>query len=310
MKSFLRALVLGVVGSFCLPRVAPAGIPDAPAFGANYHLAFGQDFTAMTNLSQLKVSSKDMGDGVWIAHTPLNQDWFTFQDPSAPGHPFNVGNGYLTIRVQKDGHDPHNWFAGYSGGLLSSVDQKGIGFAQQYGYFECSMQCPGTPNTWPAFWLMSAGGIMDHSLNSAEIDVTESYGNWGTGPGFKPSGNPNFNTYTWHVWKNRGDQISWGASRNDQPGMTTGFHQYGVDVEPTGITWYFDRKKLWDAPIFPEAKTPLFVMVNLALGGGNHNNANGSDYDWTLTPNPTDLKVQYIAVWASPNSPNYAAVKK
>jgi hypothetical protein len=29
------------------------------------------------------------------------------------------------------------------------------------------------------------------------------------------------------------------------------------------------------------------------------------DYDWNLTPNPSDLRVAYVAVWASPNSPNY-----
>ena len=303
MKSKMALLILM---QLMLPA-APvwAGLPGPPSFGPNYKLVFGQDFSAMTDLSQLKVSAIDMGKGTWIAHTPLNQDFMPFENPTGPNHPFDISNGCLTIRVQKDGNDPQNWRAGYSGGLLSSMDGKGVGFAQKYGYFECSMWCPGGPNTWPAFWLMSSGGITDHSLNTAEIDVTESYGNWGTGAKFTPPGNPNFNTYTWHVWKNRGDQISWGASKNDQPGMTTGYHTYGVDIEPTGMTWYFDRKKLWDAPIIPEAQTPLYVMVNLATGGGNHNNADGSDYDWSLTPNPTDLKIQYIAVWASPSSPNF-----
>lgn len=287
------------------PRIATAGIPDPPSFGSAYHLVFGQDFTTMTDLSQLKVSATDMGSGKWTSHTPLNQDWMPFEDPTSPGHPFDVGNGCLTIRAQKDGHDPKNWRAGFSGGLLSSMDRKGVGFAQQYGYFECSMQCPGGPNTWPAFWLMSSGGITNRALHTGEIDVTESYGNWGTRAKFTPPGNPNVNTYTWHLWKNRGDQISHGGSYNDQPGITTGYHKYGVDVEPTGITWYFDRQKIWSAPIFDEAKTPLYVMVNLALGGGNYNNSDGTGYDWTLTPAPSDLKVQYIAVWASPNSPNY-----
>jgi hypothetical protein len=49
----------------------------------------------------------------------------------------------------------------------------------------------------------------------------------------------------------------------------------------------------------------MFLLLNLALGGGTHNNAAGDDYDWNLTPNPSDLRVAYVAVWASPNSPNY-----
>ena len=72
------------------------------------------------------------------------------------------------------------------------------------------------------------------------------------------------------------------------------------------LTWYFDRKPIWKARTFKEAQEPLFVMLNLALGGGNHNNAAGTDYDWgALTPDPSDLKIKYVAVWASPQSPNF-----
>lgn len=91
----------------------------------------------------------DIGAGTWIAHTPSSQDWFTFQDPGPDFHPFHLGPDGLTIRVQKDCHDPHYWFGGYSGGLLSSMDGHGKGFAQQYGYFEACLQTPGTPTPGP-----------------------------------------------------------------------------------------------------------------------------------------------------------------
>ena len=279
-----------------------AAIPDPPAWATNYQRVWAQDFTTMTDLSELGVRDTTMGTGTWIAHTPSSKDWFAFASPTGNYHPFGVGNGYLTIRVQKDGHDPHNWFSGYSGGLLSSMDGKGSGFAQQYGYFECSMWTPGGPNTWPAFWLLDAPALTNPKLAAAEIDVTESYGNFGAGPGLKPPGDPNENTMTWHRW---GNPHTANGTFVKEPGMTTGFHLYGVDVEPTGITWYFDRKKVWWAPIYAEAQRPMYVLLNLAMGGGNHNNAKGDDYDWTLTPDPSDLKVQYVAVWASPASPNY-----
>ncbi len=256
----------------------------------------------MRDLAELGVSDSRIGTGTWIAHKPGGGDWFTFQNLAGDYHPFGVGNGYLTIRVQRDGHDPNNWFAGFSGGLLSSMDETGEGFAQQYGYFECSMWCPGTPNTWPAFWLLDAPSLTDRTLATAEIDITESYGNWGTGPGQEPPGDPNVDAVTWHRWT---DPPRANGSFAKEPGMTTGFHTYGADIEPTGITWYYDRKKIWWAPIYPEAQRPMYVLLNLALGGGNHNNAKGDGYDWNLTPDPTDLKVQYVAVWASPASPNY-----
>ena len=283
--------------------IARAGaIPPPPPWAPNYQQVWAQDFTTMTDLSQLGVSDSNIGTGTWIAHKPGGGDWFTFQNPAGNNHPFGVGTGCLTIRVQKDGHDPNNWFAGYSGGLLSSLDGSGKGFAQQYGYFECSMWCPGSPNTWPAFWLLDAPSVTNRKLSAAEIDITESYGNWGTGPGQKPPGDPDEDAVTWHRWTN---PPTGNGSFAKEPGMTTGFHTYGCDIEPTGITWYFDRKKIWWAPIYPEAQRPLYVLVNLALGGGNHNNAKGDNYDWNLTPDPTDLKIQYVAVWASPASPNY-----
>jgi beta-glucanase (GH16 family) len=293
------------IGFSILPTKALAGIPGPPSFGSNYQLVFSQDFTSMSSLA---VNATNMGSGTWVAHTPLNEDWFTFENPTSAYHPFNVGNGYLTIRAQQDGNDPNNWFGGYSGGLLSSLDENGNGFSQQYGYFECSMRTPGTPNSWPAFWLMSAPGVSNHNLTVGEIDVSESYGNWASGPNQNPPGDPNVNTETWHRWNSYnsgGSQIAYGTLYNSYPGMTSGFHTYGLDVEPSGITWYIDRQQIWFAPIFAEAKEPLYIMMDLALGGGNYNNSSNTGYNWALTPDPTDLKIQYVAVWASTNSPNY-----
>ena len=297
-----QAKTLSLLLGLCLGGAAvQADIPVPP--NLQYQLVFRQDFAKMTTLA---VSPHAMGKGTWIAHTPSYQDWFTFQDPGAAYHPFGLGNGYLTIRVQKDGNDPHHWFAGYSGGLLSSMDGTGKGFAQKYGYFEASMQCPGGPNTWPAFWLLDAPTLTDKSLaDGSEIDVTESYGNFGTGAGQKPPGDPDQDGVTWHDWGHHGAPSTGNGIFVREPGMTTGFHTYGVDMEPDTITWYFDRKRIWQVPTYPAARRPMFVLLNLALGGGTHNNAAGSDYDWSLTPDPSDLKIKYVAVWASPNSPNY-----
>jgi len=289
--------------SVCAARSAT---PGPPAFAANYQLVFNQDFTAMAGLSELRVSASTMGAGIWIAHTPTNQDYFTFENPSANYRPFGLGDGHLTIRVQQDGNDPKNWFGGFSGGLLSSMDSSGAGFAQQYGYFECSAWNPGGPNSWPAFWLLSAPSVTNSRLPYlGEIDVMEEYGNYHTGPNQTPPGDPNAYSVAWHNWGRNGNPTTQAGVFLNEAGLTTGYHSYGVDVEPTGISWYFDRALVWQAPIFEAAKVPLLAIVNLALGGGNYNNAHGTGYNWALTPNPTDLKIQYVAVWASPSSPNY-----
>src|SRR5260370_15561477 len=179
----LAAAAIALLLRFAAP-MTHAAIPAPPAFAANYQLKFSQDFAAMTNYSQLSVSAQGpcgLGGTTWMAHKPRGGDWFTFIDPASANNPFNVGNGCLAIRVAVRGYgDPSNWFSGYSGGLLSSVDNRGRGFAQKYGYFECSVQTPAGANTWPAFWLLSSPSLTNASLTTAELDVIESYGKWGT----------------------------------------------------------------------------------------------------------------------------------
>lgn len=303
LKNFVTAAYLALLS--CLPiRMAEAAIPAPPTFATGYRLKFAQDFTTLTSLA---VATNTMSAGnLWTAHKPGGGDWFVFSDPVGDYNPFHLGGGNLVIRVARRTYTPNQqWFSGYSGGLLSSMDGSGAGFGQQYGYFECSMQCPGSPNTWPAFWLLDAPSLTTATPYAAEIDVTESYGNWGTGPNQVPAGNPNVSVMAWHNWGHSGNPTTTASQSISRPGMTTGYHTYGVDIGPINTTFYFDRAQVWQQPTLAAAKAPMFVMVNLALGGGSYNNATGTDYNWNLTPDPTDLKIAYIAVWASPNSPNY-----
>jgi len=312
------------------PTSSTGSIPGPPSFASNYRLVLAQDFTTMTSLAVNQTSAAPntltvnnllnggtVGapwNGIWTSHTPLNEDWFTFQAPTAAYAPFNVGNGFLTIRAQQDGNDPNYEFGGFSGGLLSSIDETGAGFAQQYGYFEASMQTPGGANTWPAFWMMSQPGVANYNLTNGEVDVTESYGNYGQAVGIP--GNPNVSTSSnsRYTSKNTGaTAVSGQADSAVQPTSGTlmsSYHQYGVDIEPTSITWYLDRVEVASLPIssstYPEYQEPMYVMLDLALGGGNIPPGT-SAYNWALTPDPSDLKVQYVAVWASPNSPNFSA---
>ena len=287
--------------------VQAQSVPGPPTWGPTYQLVWSQDFTTMSSLSVSASGPCGTGAGqtTWMATKPGGGNWFDFIPPSGNLDPFGIGSGFLDIRVQDNGSS-NNGFSGYTGGILSSVDNNGNGFSQQYGYFECSMWCPGSPNTWPAFWLLNTSCLTNDSLPyTAEIDITESYGNYGTGPNQSPAGNPNEDGLTWHQWGQNGNPTTSTGTFVAEAGMTTGYHKYGVDIEPTTTTWYFDRNPIWSAPTLAQAQSPMFLMMNLALGGGNYNNAAGNGYNWSLTPSPTDLKIQYVAVYASPNSPNY-----
>ena len=135
--------------------------------------------------------------------------------------------------------------------------------------------------TWPAFWLMGVPQLKEpkdrKTLTQVEIDVVEQYGV-----------GPNALHTTLHLW-GPGD-FHWAEGDTSLvTGMTDDFHTYGVMVEDDFITFYFDGVELRKDKTPKEAKVPLYLMVDLALGGG-----------WPIdkTPNPSTLLVDYVRAYA------------
>lgn len=247
---------------------AKAPVPKLAAATLNlkgYHLTFDEDFK-----EPLSVSAWGPGTR-WIAHTPYAGDFgdARFADPEE-GFPFTVDSDILRIEAKKDGG---KWRAG----LLSSMDPKGNGFAQKYGYFEMRAKLPKGPGTWPAFWLLAAASILDKSVTGMEIDVLEHYGV-----------NPNALCTNVHLWypdkRHEADGRNYIVS-----GMTDDFHRYGVMVDSDFITFYYDGVELRRVKTPEEAKVRLYLLVNLALGGG-----------WPIdkTPDPSYMYVDYVRAYS------------
>ena len=164
------------------------------------------------------------------------------------------------------------------------MDDQGRGFAQQYGYFEMRAKFPEGPGTWPAFWLLSQADLTDKKRTAFEVDIVEQYGR-----------EPDILHTTLHWWfpdkrhNSVGDQF-------DVPDMFKDFHRYGFLWDEEKMVWYFDGVELWRQPTPPEAKTPMYVLINLALGSG-----------WPIdkTPNPSQMLVDYVRVYAGrPSAPS------
>jgi hypothetical protein len=69
--------------------------------------------------------------------------------------------------------------------------------------------------------------------------------------------------------------------------MTDDFHTYGAMIDEKWAIWYFDGIELWRTKTPEELKTPLYVMVNLAMGSG-----------WPIdkAPSPSYMYVDYVKV--------------
>jgi Glycosyl hydrolases family 16 len=249
---------------FCQGRSACQADP-APLDLSGYKMTFNETF------SKLDVSAYGPGTQ-WIAHTPWNGDFgdAIFDNPTSSG-PFVLSPEGLEIIAHKDAQG--RWHSG----LLSSVDQDGPrqqGFTQRYGYFEMKAKLPTGPGTWPAFWLIGK----DKSKSASEIDVIEYYGAF---DGYYHS--------TEHVWVGGKNQLL-RTYMNKVPGgvISSQFNTFGVSVEPDEMRFYFNRKEYWSTPTPPEYNQPLYILVNLALGGG-----------WPIDKltSPQVMVVQYVRAY-------------
>ncbi|MBV8093278.1 MAG: glycoside hydrolase family 16 protein [Acetobacteraceae bacterium] len=215
----------------------------------------------------------------WTAHTPWNGDFgdAAFMDPM-PGFPFTLTPNGLRIEMRKlpDGH--------WQSGLISSTDPAGNGFTRRYGYFEINTKLPAGPGIWPAFWL-AARVPADSPDPGLEIDVFEHYGKF-------PA---NYNT-TVTLWPKPGHESEkWYQMKvqNVAAGsLSERFHTYGVKVDPTWITFYFDRKEYWRIKTPAQHKYGLGILADLGLGSG-----------WPIdqTPNPCFMDIRYIRVYEDPS---------
>ncbi|MGX5668565.1 glycoside hydrolase family 16 protein [Rhizobium daejeonense] len=233
----------------------------------------GIDLTAMTlsfseEFDDLDVS--EWGPGTrWIAHTPWSGDFggARFAAPKE-GFPFTTDEGVLRIEASSDAQG--DWRSG----MLASVDTKGNGFAQQYGYFEIRARLPLGSGVWPAFWLIGR----DRSKATAEIDVLEFYGD-----------KPEAYSSVVHVWHKGGEHYSKGKRievfKDADP---TEFHTYGVKIDPVFIRMYFDGRLVWKTETQPEHRQPMYMLINLALV---------EEGVRALTPDPSYMYVDYARAY-------------
>lgn len=226
------------------------------------------------NFDTLDVSAWGPGTK-WIAHTPWQGDFggARFANPGK-NSPFRVERGELRIEATRDAQG--DW----QSGLLASVDAKGLGFAQQYGYFELRAKLPTGAGVWPAFWLIGK----DRSKVTAEIDIMEFYGD-------KPGG---YSSVV-HVWR-RGEGEKNYSEFQRIPAFAEAdpaeYHTYGVKVDADTISMYFDRKLMWQTPTQPEHRQPMYILFNLALVDG---------VTKELTPDPSHMFVDYVRAYKLDN---------
>ena len=268
MKLIIGAAVLLPATSG--PGASPPSLASLPPLDiCAFKLVFAEEFKTLT------IAPYRLHNGAnWMAHTPWNGDFgdASFDNPG-PSAPFTKAADGLRITASRD--SAGRWHSG----LLAGADATGRGWGVRYGYFEARMKLPPGPGTWPAFWLSSLKPFSD-GRPSVEIDAMEYYGHM---PAKYQAG-----LLVWQKFVKTPTSRSLHMVPVAGGALIDQWHLYGVRVEPAHITWYLDRKPVWQQPTPKELTTPLFPLVDLALGSG---------YPISETPTPSVLTISHIRIW-------------
>ncbi len=280
------------------PGDAAAG-PDGPPAGYDLVPSFAEEFSAPTldTARWTNVFADRTADSKSIAKRNLwgNRELQVYFDPAYLGlgvDPFATAGGILTITaapmtpavhaaVMTDlaMNTPPNQQTSalrnvaYSSGLISTRG----GFTQKYGYFEMRARWSAGKGLWPEFWLLPKNGGWP-----PEIDILEAHGDK---PGIA------FQSIHSHF------DPKAVTHRVSYPGSAQDFHRYGALWLPDRVDWYVDGIKTATMPTPADMTQPMYILVNLAVGGS-----------WPGNP-PSDMKfpktmdVDYVRAWRFTKDP-------
>jgi Ca2+-binding RTX toxin-like protein len=136
-------------------------------------------------------------------------------------------------------------------------------------------QLPAGQGLWPAFWLMPSNGAWP-----PELDVMEALGKDTT------------TAYASVHTAQTGSHTSEGVPVNVGD-FSSGYHTYAVDWEADKITFFYDNKQVYQVDTPADMHGPMYMIANLAMGGGWAGSADGS------TPNPAQMNIDYIKAWSA-----------
>lgn len=154
------------------------------------------------------------------------------------------GKGSLLLRTKKDG----DRFT------CGAINTKGK-FEHAFGYFEARCRMPKEPGHWSAFWLMCAGvnTVGNDGRDGTEIDIIEMP--WRDGR----------LTVNLH-WDGYGKDRKHDGKTFKPPGVTEGFHTYGLLWLPDEYVFYVDGQEVWRSRAGGVSQVPQFIKLTNEVG--------------------------------------------
>jgi beta-glucanase (GH16 family) len=201
---------------------------------------------------------------------PNNEAQYYSSDMSGSNCAFSLVDGNLNISAFPVSN---GWYGlPYCSGLITTAKS----FAITYGYIEARIKFPKGRGLWPGFWLYNVTVHDNTELDALELLGHETTRIYCTTHG--PEGGVGQNFIV--------------------PDTSVDFHTYGVDWNPTTCVFYMDGKALGSAPTPSSMRDPMFILLNLAVGGAG---------SWPGQPDsatvfPAVMSVDYVRAYATPST--------
>ncbi|MGO9479540.1 MAG: family 16 glycosylhydrolase, partial [Limisphaerales bacterium] len=194
-------------------------------------------------------------------------------------------NGNLVIEA-----DVTNYFGNYFTSARMNTQGR---FAFKYGTLEARIKLPNTANgLWPAFWMMgnNAGAIA--WPNCGEVDITE----MGSATGIASGTQQKLIDCALHYADTNGNAVNVAAWTNAPVDLTQDYHLYQMQWTPTNMTFSLDNVPYgsWDITQVPMFQQPMFLILNLAIGGYDPSYTGVYSPGAVTAPFPARMYVDYI----------------
>ncbi len=196
-----------------------------------------------------------------------------------------ITNGNLVIEA-----DATN----YMGNSFTSARMLTQGrFAFKYGNLEARIKVPNTANgLWPAFWMMgnNAGAIAWPECG--EVDIME----LGSAAGIASSIQQELIDSAIHYADANNNAVNAAAWLTAPEDLTQDYHLYQMSWTPTNLTFSLDNVPFgsWDTTAIPMFQQPMFLILNLAIGGYNPSYTGVYTPGAVTAPFPARMYVNYI----------------
>ncbi|MBL7623247.1 family 16 glycosylhydrolase [Frankia sp. AgB1.8] len=271
-----------------LEVTAPAA-PDGPQPGAGgrWKLAFDDEFSG-TSLDRTKWQLCNPSFRSYCL--PWNNELQIFNTATTGNANVRVSAGQLHLVTSKEANGQI-----YSGMVSTGPWPASFGpapagyreFTYTYGYYEGRVRIPRGDGFWPSMWELPASNVGGGGWpDSGEFDVFEIPGN-----------NPTDYHFTAH-WGGDGGVCGHPCSPQKATisDASANWHTFGLDWQPTGLTWYLDGKKMGATVTDPGAlkDTPFFIIANLSVGGTWPPLKGGPDAG---TPFPASMDIDWLRVY-------------